>query len=123
MSRPTRLNNARFAKRATAVRRRLRADNSGRLRLSVHRTEKHISVQLIDDAKGVTLAAASTMEKDLRKSNKGNIAAAKQVGELMAKRIKEKNITGDVMFDKGAFKYTGRVAALADAMRAAGSKF
>jgi large subunit ribosomal protein L18 len=123
MSRAIRLNNARTAKRAAAVRRRLRADHSGRLRLSVHRTEKHISVQLIDDVKGVTLAAASTMEKDLRKANKGNIAAAKQVGELMAKRIQEKNITGDVMFDKGAFKYTGRVAALADAMRAAGTKF
>lgn len=122
MSRAIRLNNARTAKRATAVRRRLQADNSGRIRLSVHRTEKHISVQLIDDAKGITLAAASTMEKDLRKSNKGNIAAATAVGELIAKRAKEKGVT-EVMFDKGAFKFHGRVKALAEAARAGGVKF
>ncbi len=122
MSRAIRLNNARIEKRATRVRRRLKADNSGRIRLSVHRTEKHISVQLIDDAKGVTLAAASTMEKDLRKSNKGNIASATAVGELIAKRAKEKGVT-EVMFDKGAFKYHGRIKALAEAARAGGVKF
>lgn len=122
MSRAIRLNNARTAKRAAAVRRRLQADNSGRIRLSVHRTEKHISVQLIDDSKGITLAAASSMEKDLRKSNKGNIAAATAVGELIAKRAKEKGVT-EVMFDKGSFKFHGRVKALAEAARAGGVKF
>ena len=123
MSRAIRQNNKRTDKRAARVRRRLKADNSGNLRLSVHRSETHISAQLIDDAKGVTLVSASTMEKDLRGSNKGNIADAKKVGELLAKRIKEKGITAGVMFDKGSFKYTGRVAALAEAVRAGGVKF
>ncbi|HCM83307.1 MAG TPA: 50S ribosomal protein L18 [Alphaproteobacteria bacterium] len=122
MSRAIRLNNVRTAKRAARVRRRIKADNSGRIRLSVHRTETHISVQLIDDTKGITLAAASTMEKDLRKSNKGNIAAATAVGELIAKRAKEKGVT-EVVFDKGAFKFHGRVKALAEAARAGGVKF
>lgn len=122
MSRAIRQNNKRTEKRAARVRTRLRKDNSGRIRLSVHRTETHISAQLIDDVKGVTLAAASTMEKDLRKSNKGNIAAAAAVGELLAKRAKEKGVT-EVVFDKGAFKYHGRVKALAEAARAGGVKF
>lgn len=122
MSRAIRQNNKRTEKRAARVRARLRKDNSGRIRLSVHRTETHISVQLIDDVKGITLAAASTMEKDLRKSNKGNIAAATAVGELIAKRAKEKGVT-EVVFDKGAFKYHGRVKALAEAARAGGVKF
>ena len=117
MSRTIRLNNLRAAKRAARVRRRLRADNSGRMRLSVHRTENHISVQLIDDAKGITLAAASTMEKDLRATSKGNIAAATKVGELIGQRAKEKGVT-EVVFDKGSFNYHGRVKALADAARA-----
>jgi large subunit ribosomal protein L18 len=122
MSRAIRLNNARTEKRAARVRRRIRSDNSGRMRLSVHRTENHISVQLIDDTKGVTLAAASTMEKELRTKNKGNIAAATLVGELIAKRAKEKGVT-EVVFDKGAFKFHGRVKALAEAARAGGVKF
>ena len=116
MSRATRLNNVRAEKRAARVRRRLRADNSGRPRMSVHRTEKHISVQVIDDVKGVTIAAASTMEKDLRKGNKGNIAAAEKVGELIGERAKKAGVT-EVMFDKGSFNYHGRVKALADAAR------
>jgi len=117
MSRAIRINNQRAEKRAARVRRRLRADNSGRMRMSVHRTEKHISVQVIDDVNGVTIAAASTMEKDLRKTNKGNVAAATAVGELIGKRAKEKGVT-EVMFDKGSFNYHGRVKALADAARA-----
>lgn len=122
MSRTIRLQNQRAEKRATRVRRRLRADNSGRMRLSVHRTDNHISVQLIDDTKGVTLAAASTMEKDLRKGNKGNIAAATKVGELIAERAKKAGVS-EVVFDKGSFKFHGRVKALAEAARAAGIKF
>ena len=116
MSRAIRQNNLRAEKRAARVRRRLRADNSGRPRMSVHRTDKHISVQVIDDVRGVTIAAASTMEKDLRKANKGNIAAAEKVGELIGERAKKAGVT-EVMFDKGSFNYHGRVKALADAAR------
>jgi len=122
MSRTIRLNNQQADKRAARVRRRLRADNSGRLRLSVHRTENHISAQVIDDAKGHTVAAASSLEKDLRKTNKGNVVAAAKVGELIAERAKKAGVT-EVMFDKGSFKYHGRVKALAEAARAAGIKF
>jgi large subunit ribosomal protein L18 len=122
MSRVLRLKQARAVKRATRVRRRIKADNSGRIRLSVHRTDTHISVQLIDDAKGITLAAASTMEKDLRAANKGNIKDATKVGELIAARAKEKGVT-EVVFDKGSYKFHGRVKALAEAARAAGIKF
>jgi len=122
MSRVLRLKQARAVKRATRVRRRIKADNSGRIRLSVHRTDTHISVQLIDDAKGITLAAASTMEKDLRAANKGNIKDATKVGELIAARAKEKGVT-EVVFDKGSHKFHGRVKALAEAARAAGIKF
>jgi large subunit ribosomal protein L18 len=122
MTRALKIKNHRADKRAVRVRRRLRADNSGRLRMSVHRTEKHISVQVIDDVAGRTIAAASTMEKDLRQGNKGNIAAATAVGELIAKRAKDKGVS-EVVFDKGAFRYHGRVKALADAARAGGVKF
>ena len=122
MSRALRLKFKRADKRATRVRRRIQADNSGRIRLSVHRTDQHISVQLIDDAKGVTLAAASTMEKDLRTGNKGNIKDATKVGELIAARAKKAGVT-TVVFDKGSYKVHGRVKALAEAARAAGIKF
>ena len=122
MSRALRLKFKRADKRATRVRRRIQADNSGRIRLSVHRTDQHISVQLIDDAKGVTLAAASTMEKDLRTGNKGNIKDATKVGELIAARAKKAGVT-TVVFDKGSYKFHGRVKALAEAARAAGIKF
>jgi large subunit ribosomal protein L18 len=116
MSRAIRLNTLRTEKRAARVRRRIRADHSGRPRMTVHRTETHISVQVIDDAKGITLAAASTMEKDLRKANKGNIASAEKVGELIGERAKKAGVT-EVVFDKGSFNYHGRIKALADAAR------
>lgn len=122
MSRALRLKQHRADKRAVRVRRRLRADNSGRVRMSVHRTDTHISVQVIDDAKGVTLAAASTLEKDLRKGNKGNIKDATKVGELIATRAKKAGVT-EVVFDKGPYKFHGRVKALAEAARAGGIKF
>jgi large subunit ribosomal protein L18 len=122
MSRVLRLKQGRAVKRATRVRRRIKADNSGRIRLSVHRTDNHISVQLIDDAKGITLAAASTMQEEFRKTNKGNIADATKVGEKIAKLAQEKGVT-TVVFDKGPYKFHGRVKALAEAARAAGIKF
>ncbi len=89
-------------------------------RLSVYRSLNHIYAQLIDDVKGVTLASASTTEKGIE--NGGNIAAAKQVGELLGKRAAEKGIE-ECVFDRGGYIYHGRVQALADGARAAGLKF
>jgi large subunit ribosomal protein L18 len=97
---------------------------SGRARLSVFRSSKHIYVQLIDDAKGETLATASTLEKPLREGAKtgANIDAAKAVGKLIAERAKEKGIK-DVVFDRGGYLYHGRIKALADAAREGGLNF
>jgi large subunit ribosomal protein L18 len=89
--------------------------------MSVCLTGKHIYVQFIDDAKGVTLAAASTVATDL-KGTKGTVAGAKKVGQLAAQQAKTKNITA-VVFDRGGMRYHGRVKALADAAREAGLKF
>lgn len=95
-----------------------------RPRLNVFRSEKHIYAQLIDDVKGVTLASASTLDKELRDQidNGGNIEAARKVGELIAKRGKEAGIT-NVVFDRGGYLYHGRVQALAEAAREAGLEF
>ncbi len=92
--------------------------------MNVYRSEKHIYAQLIDDVKGVTLASASTLDKELRDQveNGGNIEAARKVGELIAKRGKEAGIYG-VVFDRGGYLYHGRVKALADAAREAGLEF
>jgi large subunit ribosomal protein L18 len=92
-----------------------------RPRLAVFRSNKHISAQVIDDATGRTLAAASSLEADLR-SRGGNIDGAKQVGELLAARAKEAGVA-KVVFDRGGFQYHGRVAALADAARTSGLEF
>lgn len=89
-----------------------------RPRLAVFRSNKHIVAQIIDDITGVTIAAASTNEKDF--SGVGsNVEAAKKVGATVAARAKEKGIT-KVVFDRGGYKYHGRVAAVADAAREAG---
>jgi len=95
-----------------------------RPRLNVYRSSKHIYAQLIDDVKGVTLAAASTLDKELRDQieNGGNVEAARKVGELIAKRAKTAGIT-KVVFDRGGYLYHGRVQALADAAREAGLEF
>lgn len=92
-----------------------------RPRMSVCVTGKHIYVQFIDDEKGVTLAAASTVESDL-KGTKGTVVGAKKVGQLAAQKAKAKNITA-VVFDRGGMKYQGRVKAVAEAAREAGLKF
>jgi large subunit ribosomal protein L18 len=96
----------------------------GRKRLSVFRSSKHIYAQVIDDDKGETLAAASSLEKTLRESAKtgADIAAAKAVGKLIAERAKEKGIT-EVVFDRGGYMYHGRIKALADAAREGGLSF
>ena len=94
-----------------------------RHRLAVFRSNKHISAQVIDDRSGRTLAAASTVEKDLRGTGgTGNVDAAKKVGALVAERAKAAGIT-KVVFDRGGNLYHGRVAAVADAAREAGLEF
>lgn len=102
------------------VRNRLKR-NLTRPRLSVFRSHRHIYAQIIDDSQARTLVAASTLEKELRDKLKhgGNIEAAKLVGQLIAQRALEAGIT-KVAFDRGPYKYHGRVAALADAARDAG---
>ena len=93
-----------------------------RPRLAVYRSLNHISVQLIDDAKGVTLASASSQEKAFGGKSGGNMAGAEQVGKLIASRSKEVGVD-KVVFDRGGFRYAGRVAALADAIRKGGLEF
>jgi large subunit ribosomal protein L18 len=93
-------------------------------RLSVHRTPQHIYAQVIDATGGQVLAAASTVQEDLRKTLKGtgNVDAAKKVGELIATRAKAAGVE-EVAFDRSGFKYHGRIKALADAAREHGLKF
>lgn len=95
-----------------------------RPRLAVYRSLNHIYAQAIDDASGVTLATASSVDKEIRKTlkNGGNIAAAKTVGEVIARRLKEKGLT-EVVFDRGGYLYHGRIKALAEAAREHGLKF
>lgn len=110
-------------RRARRVRARLSLYNKAKLpRLSVHRTNDQIYAQVIDDTKGVTVAAASTLETELKGKYGGNIAAAAQVGKLVAERAKKAGI-GKVMFDRGSYLYHGRVKALADAAREGGLEF
>ena len=111
-----------FEKRRLRVRNKLRAMANGRARLSVHRSNKNISAQLIDDARGVTLAAASTLEKDLGLVGRNNKEAAAKVGALIAERAKAAGIE-EVYFDRGGFLFHGKVKALADAARDGGLKF
>ncbi|MFZ5708999.1 MAG: 50S ribosomal protein L18 [Pseudomonadota bacterium] len=111
-----------FLKRRLRVRNRLRKTADGRARLSVHRSSKNISVQLIDDAKGVTLAAASSLEKDLGVVGKNNVEAAAAVGRALAERARKAGID-ECYFDRGGFLFHGRIKALADAAREGGLKF
>ena len=109
-----------FQKRRLRVRNKLRKVNAGRVRLSVHRSNKNISVQLIDDVQGVTLASASTMEKDLA-GGKNDVEAATKVGTAIAERAKKAGIS-EAYFDRGGFLFHGRIKALADAAREGGLK-
>ena len=111
-------------RRKHRVRLRIRNRAKGRLRLSVFRSGKNIYAQVIDDASGVTLAAASTLDKDLRGKVKSgaNKDAAVEVGKLVASRAVAKGLS-EVVFDRGSYLYHGRVKALADAAREAGLKF
>ncbi|APE42333.1 50S ribosomal protein L18 [Sulfitobacter alexandrii] len=110
-----------FIKRRLRVRNKLRRVNAGRMRLSVHRSSKNISVQLIDDVAGKTIASASTLEKDLGMVGKNNIEAATKVGATIAERAKKAGVE-EAYFDRGGFLYHGKVKALADAAREGGLK-
>ena len=111
-------------RRKARVRRSLKQNSKGRPRLSVFRSSKHIYVQVINDATGQTLAAASTMEKDLKDRLKtgADQGAAKEVGKLIAERATKAGIK-DVVFDRGSYIYHGRIKALADAAREGGLNF
>lgn len=110
-----------FQKRRMRVRNKLRKVNSGRLRLSVHRSNKNISVQLIDDVAGKTLASASSLEPSLGIIGKNNAEAAAKVGSAIAERAKALGIE-EAYFDRGGFIFHGKVKALADAAREGGLK-
>jgi len=115
-----------FERRKKRTRYKLRKVSGDRPRLSVFRSSKHIYAQVIDDAKGVTVAAASTLDEEAKKSlekGKGtDTAAAAVVGKLVAERAKKAGVT-DVVFDRGGYIYHGRVKALGDAARESGLKF
>jgi large subunit ribosomal protein L18 len=109
-------------RRHRRVRRKV-AGTAERPRLAVFRSNKHITAQVIDDRAGRTIAAASSVEKDLRSAGgTGNTSAAAAVGRLVAERAKSAGVT-QVVFDRGGFLYHGRIAALADAAREAGLEF
>jgi large subunit ribosomal protein L18 len=110
--------------RQTRVRRALKKVADGRPRLSIFRSSAHIYAQVIDDGRGHTLAAASTLEKDVRGKLKtgADKAAAAEVGKLLAERAKAAGVA-KVIFDRGAYLYHGRVRALADAAREGGLEF
>jgi large subunit ribosomal protein L18 len=102
----------------TRIRRRVRG-NAARPRLAIFRSLSHIYAQVIDDERAVTIASASTVEKDLRGSTGGNIEAARRVGRAIAERAIAAGVES-VVFDRGGFRYHGRVKALTDAAREAG---
>ena len=116
--------NENFLRRSSRVRQSLRRAANGRARLSVFRSSKHIYAQVIDDASGRTMAAASTLDKDLKGALKkgSDRAAAEAVGKLVAQRALAAGVK-DVIFDRGGYLYHGRVKALADAAREAGLSF
>ena len=115
---------ARTQRRKATVRRAIKDAATGRARLTVHRSSKHIYAQVIDDLKGATVAAASSIEKDMRGSLKtgANVDAAKAVGKLVAERAIQKGVK-NVVFDRGGYLYHGRIKALADAAREGGLNF
>jgi large subunit ribosomal protein L18 len=111
-------------RRRTRVRYQIRVKSVGRPRLSVFRSSLHIYAQVIDDVRGVTLAAASTVDKQLKEGLKtgANVDAAKAVGKLLAERALAAGVK-EVVFDRGSYMFHGRVKALADAAREGGLSF
>lgn len=114
----------RYDRRRNRSRAALRKKSRGRVRLSVFRSGRHIYAQVIDDVKGATLAAASSLDKDLKGGLKSgaDVAAASEVGKLVAARATAAGVK-EVVFDRGAYRFHGRVKALADAAREGGLKF
>jgi large subunit ribosomal protein L18 len=122
MERATHLRNVRRARKAASVRSRVRG-TAERPRLTVHRSSKQIYVQAIDDDAGVTLAATSTLDPELRKALEGTkTASAKVVGEDIAKRLIAQGV-GKAVFDRGWYRYHGRIKALAEGARSGGLSF
>lgn len=114
-----------FLKRKQRTRSHIRKVAAGRLRLSVHRSGQHMYAQIIDDAKSITLASASTVDKEVVKlvgKATSNVAAAEIVGKTLAERAMKLNVS-EVVFDRGGYLFHGRVKALAEAARSAGLKF
>jgi large subunit ribosomal protein L18 len=111
-----------FVRRRSRTRGRIKHSNPGHLRLSIFRSGKHIYAQIIDDVKGTTVAAASSVEKDAGLKSGANIAAAAAVGKLVAERAKKAGVE-QVMFDRGGYVYHGRIKALAEGAREGGLKF
>jgi large subunit ribosomal protein L18 len=111
-----------FERRRQRVRTSLRKRAGSRPRLSVHRSGRHIYAQIIDDAEGRTVAAASTLDKDGRGKTGANVEGAGAVGRRLAERAKAAGVT-QVVFDRGGFLFHGRVKALADAAREGGLEF
>jgi large subunit ribosomal protein L18 len=111
-----------FDRRRQRVRTSLRSRAAGKPRLSVHRSGRHIYAQVIDDTAGKTLAAASTLDKDLKGKAGATKDGAAQVGKTLAERAKAAGVSS-VVFDRGGFLFHGRVKALADAAREGGLEF
>ncbi len=111
-----------FDRRRRRVRTALRARSSGKPRLSVHRSGRHIYAQVIDDALGKTLASASTLDKDFKAKTGATKEVAAAVGKALAERAKKAGVS-KVVFDRGGFLFHGRVKALADAAREGGLEF
>jgi large subunit ribosomal protein L18 len=111
-----------FAQRRRRVRTALRAKGGARPRLSIHRSSQHIYAQVIDDANGVTVASASTLEKDVRGTTGATKDAATEVGKRLAERAKAAGVSA-VVFDRGGFIFHGRVKALAEGAREGGLEF
>ena len=111
-----------FEQRRRRVRTSLRAKGGSRPRLSIHRTSQHMYAQIIDDQAGVTLAAASTLEKDVREATGATTGAATDVGKRLAERAKAAGVSS-VVFDRGGFLFHGRVKALAEGAREGGLEF
>ena len=111
-----------FEQRRRRVRTALRAKGGQRPRLSIHRTSQHMYAQIIDDSLGTTVAAASTLEKDVREATGATAGAATEVGKRLAERAKAAGVSS-VVFDRGGFLFHGRVKALAEGAREGGLEF
>ena len=109
-------------KRKLRNRKKLKDVNTNRYRISVNKSLKNFSVQIIDDKQKKTLVSASSIEKDIKKNKVKKIEKSSLIGEILAKRAKEKNIN-EVYFDRGGYKYHGRIKVFAETLRKNGLKF